>query len=69
MLFRSEVLSHVLKVDFWDVRELANKMIAALTYRALSLQLKEECRKELKDINWRKAAEKTLSVYRMVCNA
>jgi glycogen(starch) synthase len=27
-----EVLTHVLKVDFWDVDEMANKILAALRY-------------------------------------
>jgi glycosyltransferase involved in cell wall biosynthesis len=63
----SEVMNHVLKVDFWDVRELANKILAALTYRALPRQLSEEGIKDLKNLTWGKAARKTLSVYHKVC--
>ncbi len=64
----SEVLHHVLKVDFWDVNELADKMIAVLKYPVLAREMKARCREEMKGICWRKAAEKTLSVYRKVCH-
>jgi len=37
----SEVITHALKVDFWDVNEMANKIIAVLEHRALSETLKE----------------------------
>jgi glycogen(starch) synthase len=65
----SEVLNHVLKVDFWDVRELANKIIAVLSYPALTRELTERCRSELKGVSWANTAENILSVYRRVCNA
>ena len=31
----SEILHHALKVDFWDVNEIANKIIAVLRYPRL----------------------------------
>ncbi len=40
----SEVLTHALKVDFWDVDELADKMIAVLKYPPLAGELVERAR-------------------------
>ena len=36
----SEVLRHALKVDFWDVNEIANKIIAVLRHESLSKTLR-----------------------------
>lgn len=60
----SEVLTHALKVDFWDVDEMANKMLAALRYRAMNKQLVEEGQRELLRLTWRRAAEKVVALYR-----
>lgn len=60
----SEVLTHALKVDFWDIDEMANKIIAALRYSAMNRQLAEEGRQELSRLTWRKAAGKVIALYR-----
>lgn len=59
----SEVLTHALKVDFWDVEDIANKILAVLHYPALSRELLRNGRKELKAIRWDVAAERILAVY------
>ena len=59
----AEVLSHVLKVDFWDVEEMADKMIAAIKYGTLSDQLVKEGKKELLKNTWDKAAKKVKQIY------
>jgi len=59
----SEVLKHALKVDFWDVDELANKMIAVLKYPPLAGELVEGAREELKNLRWEKAALNILKLY------
>lgn len=59
----SEILRHALKVNFWDIDELACKMIAALKYPSLMEELKKGCRQELDSIHWRSAAEKVQAVY------
>jgi len=61
----SEVLKHALKVDFWDVDELADKMIAVLKYPPLAGELVERAREELKNLRWEKAALKILEVYKV----
>ncbi len=60
----SEVLSHALKTDFWDIDEMANKILVALRYKALRDVLLTESSRELTGINWQKAADKVLSIYR-----
>lgn len=59
----SEVLTHALKVDFWDVEEMANKILAALRYNVMNKQLVDEGRKELHKLTWKKAAEKVITLY------
>ncbi|MCK9365318.1 MAG: glycosyltransferase family 4 protein [Syntrophales bacterium] len=63
----SEILHHALKVNFWDVNELADKMIGALRHPALVMEMTTRAREELKNIRWNAAAEKILSVYRRFC--
>lgn len=59
----SEVLSHVLKVDFWDVNEMANKIIAVLKYPPLSLTLRQHGTFEVRKLRWEDAAKKCLKIY------
>ena len=59
----SEVLTHALKVDFWDTDEMANKIVAVLRYPPLSQTLREHGRFELRSLNWDGAAEKCVKVY------
>ena len=59
----AEVLTHVLKVDFWDIDDMANKILAALRYTALHKQLVHEGRRELLRITWKRAAEKVIALY------
>ena len=64
----SEIMHHVLKVDFWDVNEMANKIITALKYPALTDEILARSREELRDICWEKAAERIIDVYRCLLN-
>jgi len=59
----SEVLTHALKVDFWDTDEMANKIVAVLRYPPLSQTLREHGRFELRSLNWDGAAEKCVKVF------
>jgi glycogen synthase len=62
----SEVLRHALKVDFWDVRDLADKIVAVLRYPVLAQELIERSREDILGLNWDKAGEKILAVYETV---
>lgn len=60
----SEILKHALKVDFWDVREMAAKIIAVLQHPVLADAMTEKAREELRKIRWEIAAEKIAAIYR-----
>jgi len=60
----SEVLSHVLKVDFWDTDDMANKIIAVLRHPPLSRTLREHGAFEVRRLTWDGAAERCEQVYR-----
>lgn len=62
----SEIIRHALKVDFWDIKEIANKIIAILKYPALREEIVKKSREEIQLIRWESAAEKTLCVYRQL---
>lgn len=59
----AEVLTHVLKVDFWDVTEMANKIIAVLKYPPLQLTLREHGNFEVRRLRWSGAAQKCMKIY------
>ncbi|MHC4132144.1 MAG: glycosyltransferase family 4 protein [Planctomycetota bacterium] len=59
----SEVLMHALKVDFWDVDEIANKIIAVLKYPPLEITLRNFGNYEVRKLRWTEAAARCLKVY------
>ena len=59
----AEVLTHALKVDFWDIDEMANKIIAVLRHPPLSSTLREHADLEVRGLTWDGAAGKCLEVY------
>ncbi|MHB8772229.1 MAG: glycosyltransferase family 4 protein [Syntrophales bacterium] len=62
----AEILRHALKVDFWDVRDIAGKIIAVLKYPVLAGEMAQKAREELRKIRWETAAERITEVYRQV---
>ena len=62
----SEVLTHVLKVDFWDVDEMANKILAVLRHPPLQRVLRQQGHIELRKLSWRDSAEKVKKIYEEV---
>ena len=59
----AEVVRNAIKVDFWDVREMANKICALLAYPLLAAEEVRNCREELKNIRWENAATKLRAIY------
>ncbi len=59
----AEVLDHVLKVDFWDTEDLANKMLAVLRHAPLSATLRQRGSVEITQITWAEAARKIREIY------
>ena len=62
----SEVLSHVLKVDFWDVDEMANKILAVLRPPPLQRTLRQHGAIELRKLSWTDSARKLKETYECV---
>src|SRR3989344_577567 len=62
----SEVLENALKVDFWDIDEMANKMINVLKYGELREELSERGSSEVKKFNWDEPAGKCVDVYKKI---
>ncbi len=60
----TEVLQHAIKVDFWDVHELARSIIKVLTDEEFARRLAEEGAKELDHVSWDTAARKIIAHYR-----
>jgi glycogen(starch) synthase len=60
----SEVLKHVLKVDFWDVNEMANKIVAVLRHPPLQRTLQIHGSFEVKRLRWKDSAARCADVYR-----
>jgi glycogen(starch) synthase len=59
----SEVLTHALKVDFWDIDDMADKIIAVLRHPPLQQTLKEHGNFEVRKITWDGAASRCERVY------
>ncbi len=59
----SEVLTHALKVDFWDINEIANKVIAVLKYPPLQETLANHGNFEVRKLKWKDAAAKCINIY------
>lgn len=59
----SEVLRNALKVDFWDVQELANKILALLRYPALREHVLASGRDEVRAMSWEERAQRLRDVY------
>lgn len=59
----SEVLTHALKCDFWDVDDMANKIVAVLRHPPLQRTLVEHGRFEVRKLTWDGAADRCEQVY------
>ncbi len=55
-----EVVRNAFSVDFWDVDEMANKMLGLLAYPSLHTSMKENGLQEISGYTWDKVAAQTL---------
>ncbi len=60
----AEVMKHVLKVDFWDIDEMANQILSSLRYPVMREQMIKEGKCQLPVLSWQQAAEKMRQIYR-----
>lgn len=59
----NEVLPHALTVNFWDVDDIANKILAVLKYPVLTKELLRSGRKTLRHVRWEVAAARIQLLY------
>jgi glycogen(starch) synthase len=59
----SEILNHALKVDFWDVNEMANKIVAVLRHPPLASTLRQHGSFDVRKRTWVDAARECVDVY------
>jgi glycogen(starch) synthase len=59
----SEVLSNALKVDFWDIDQMANKIVAVLKRPPLHKTLRDYGSKEVHKFRWEDSAERMNEIY------
>ena len=65
----AEVLRHVLKVDFWDTEDLANKILAVLRHPPLAQTLRERGQEEVRQLSWDDSARRIAEVYEELAGA
>lgn len=59
----AETLKNALKVDFWDINQMANKMAAVLKRSSLSRALRENGSIEIEKFRWEDSAAKVNKIY------
>jgi glycogen(starch) synthase len=62
----AEVITHALKVDFWDTDEMANKILAVIHHSVLRETLQKEGLTQARSITWDKAAKKMKDLYQTI---
>jgi len=62
----AETLKNALKVDFWDINQMANKMAAVLRHSPLSRTLREYSNIEIEKFHWEDSAAKVNNIYKEV---
>ncbi len=63
----SELVRHAIKVDFWDVEDLAGKILAALAYPTLAREMREQGRLEAERLGWDRVAGQMIEIYGSLC--
>lgn len=65
----SEVLANCLKVDFWDIDELANQIVAVVNSDSLRDNLLLNAEQEYKRLTWESSANKIIDIYNFYLNS
>lgn len=60
----SEVIKNCLKVDYWDIDEMANLITAVIRNDSLRDELHANAFAEYQKLSWHKAADRTVEVYK-----
>ncbi|MBN8219059.1 MAG: glycosyltransferase family 4 protein [Spirochaetes bacterium] len=65
----SEILPHAIKVDFWDVDELSDRIVELLTKPRKAKSVVEKGTEALKLIDWQFVADRLVGLYRTLVGA
>ena len=60
----AEILKSCKKVDYWDIKKLANDIYKLMSNNRLYNELRRKSLREIKDFRWDNSAKRTLSVYK-----
>jgi glycosyltransferase involved in cell wall biosynthesis len=60
----SEVLANCLKVDYWDVQEMANKILGVVRYDALRDELHKNAADEYQGLSWSRVSDRVIELYK-----
>jgi glycogen synthase len=64
----SEVVHNCLKIDFWDIDEMANKILAVLEHKSLAQSLQERAKIDIQNLSWQNQANNCLNIYKNITN-
>ncbi|HNZ72056.1 MAG TPA: glycosyltransferase [Prolixibacteraceae bacterium] len=64
----AEILTHAIKIDFWDINAMADAIYALVTYPALSREFKKQGRTEVDSLQWKNSAKNVRDVYMNTLN-
>jgi len=59
----SEVIRNFLKVDFWDIHEMANQITGVMQNEVLGAELERNAHREYECLSWDHAADKVQALY------
>ena len=62
----AEILTNVIKTDYWDIDAMADAIHALCTYPALHKELRDRGIEEIHGITWEKAGRKVIDIYEKV---
>lgn len=64
----AEILTHAVKVDFWDIDATADAIHAILSYPAMAKMFKDMGKAEVEELKWENSARHVRSVYEEAIN-
>ena len=64
----SEIVQNALKVDFWDIDEMVNKILSVVSHESLQQTLKENGVNEIGAFSWDTAANECMRIYNELVN-
>ena len=62
----AEILTNVIKTDYWDIDAMADAIYSIITYPAMYQQLKVQGKLEVDEIKWKYAGQKVIDIYHKV---